>query len=236
MDKMPKIFAKVAVSPVHGVGIVATKEIPKGIEPIASSLNEQVPVRKKAIVDDPGISAEVKDYIFDKLNNEGEFIYLPKGGLYWRGLSTFINHSASPNVMTPDGLKTIITLRKIGKGEELFLDYGKMNRPKMKEYSLENEAKYLEHLRSVSMRLGRSTAPGAGVGIIALKDIKKGEKLSQLHSPGDFSEAWANSWHITHYLRQSRQANTASKDGGMTFEAVQDIKRGEELTIYREQK
>jgi SET domain-containing protein len=124
------IYCRIGISKVHGVGVIAIKDIPKGINPYQGIREEKyIEFTEKEIeLLDTEVRKMIKDFF---VIADGKTL-IPEDGLNSINISFFQNHSPNPNVTTLDG-ETFITLKEIKKGEELTYDYttsyGEENRP-----------------------------------------------------------------------------------------------------------
>ena len=66
----------------------------------------------------------VKDFFWFGKDGIG---WVPEKGIYGMGLSFYPNHSKKPNLERTNDNGDFITIRKIKKGEELFIDYDTYN-------------------------------------------------------------------------------------------------------------
>ncbi len=115
------VYCRVKPSPLHGVGVFAIRDIPKGTELFI--IPRRVEVITKAQLDSmpPGVSDLVKDFGCEVQGDA----HLYAIDLHAPPLCLFINHSESPNCeFVSDGVEDWTeTLRDIKAGEELFRDY-----------------------------------------------------------------------------------------------------------------
>ncbi len=127
------IYCKIGVSNVHGVGVIAIKDIPKGINPFVTLSKEKdkiITLSKDDIKDiHPNVCKILTDFFGDKKsNNYDVYAYGPN----YINISFYLNHSDNPNIDviedTESNYYSFITNRKIKKGEELFINYNKYNK------------------------------------------------------------------------------------------------------------
>jgi len=115
------LYVRVKKSDVHGVGLFAIRDIPKGVDPFQSIYQEKyVEFDKKELEHLP---KEVKKLIHDYCAEEENKVWIPEYGFNPTHLLRFINHSNAPNVKTVDDGTVFVTTRKIKKGEELLSNY-----------------------------------------------------------------------------------------------------------------
>ena len=126
LDNLNNTYCSFGQSKVHGVGVIAIRNIPKGIDPFPAIIKEQTfGITEKELESLPKeISIKIKD-IFVR-HNKTYFVY--NLGLNSMGVRFHVNHSKEPNIAVNErafisGYIPFITLRDIKKGEELFWDY-----------------------------------------------------------------------------------------------------------------
>jgi SET domain-containing protein len=114
------VYCRLGVSSVHGVGVFAIRDIPKGKEPFRCLLpRADIRLKEEELEDLPeAVKKQIKVFCYHK----GRYIYIPAFGLNVLDYALYVNHSKIPNVgMTRSGHYK--SLRPIHEGEELFLDY-----------------------------------------------------------------------------------------------------------------
>ena len=123
------IYCRIKSSKKHGVGVFAIRDIPKNSNPFKVS-NSECMKQRLINIDEKDINKlhpEVKKLINDFYHKENKVYSIPYKGLNSNDISFYMNTSNKPNI----GFKTIKncslvvfnTLRKIKKGEELFINY-----------------------------------------------------------------------------------------------------------------
>lgn len=111
-------------SPVHGNGVFALRDIPKGKRGLFSkNIGEWIKVERSEIDTLPQHSKElVETYcLFDE-----DYYYVPDYGFKVMDIVIFLNHSETPNIVSINDGEDFETLREIKSGEELFIDYGEI--------------------------------------------------------------------------------------------------------------
>ena len=116
-------YCRLAPSPIHGIGVFAIRNIPRGRNPFNTLPKYARPgyVRMTSVelaVLPPKLR-EMISALF--VPTDGE-MWLPTCGTNVVYLNSYLNHSTAPNLRTRDGF-TFIALRKISEGEELTADY-----------------------------------------------------------------------------------------------------------------
>jgi SET domain-containing protein len=121
-DLKTNVYCRLAVSKIHGVGVFAIRPIPQGVDPMAETRNVtfyELPVR--AIRDSENLTPAVKQLVKDLCPEEAGNYIIPDHSLNEIGLSYYLNHSETPNMVERDGY--FVTARDIAEGEELTVDY-----------------------------------------------------------------------------------------------------------------
>jgi SET domain len=108
----------------HGVGVVAIRPIPKGIDPFKNcdpggDLLEIPAAELDACVAPEEAKQMVRDFC---ALQEGVY-HAPNYGMDAIDKSFYLNHSKEPNMISPDHGETFIAARDITVGEELTADY-----------------------------------------------------------------------------------------------------------------
>ncbi len=155
-----EVLCKIGPSEIHGVGVFAIKDIPKGTELFKTS-NESMGERRVSgddIIDlseeelvnlDDGVVTMIKsNFVKSHLGSYS----LPEGGpneLFW---GYFLNHSSMPNLSfktdeeDKQGFVKFVSNRDIKKGEELTEDYGYLSKNKN---FLTEQFKFLERREAI---------------------------------------------------------------------------------------
>ena len=108
----------------HGVGVIAIRDIPKGIDPLknADPCGDVLEIPKSEL-DNCNAPEEAKNMVRDFCALQDGIYFVPDYGIDAITKFYFLNHSKTPNMHSPDKGETFITSRKIKKGEELTADY-----------------------------------------------------------------------------------------------------------------
>lgn len=107
---------------VHGIGVFAIKDIPKGCRTIFSQgVGEWIKLSYKEVEQLPEHSRNlVETYcLYDDEN-----YFVPNYGFKLMDLVLYLNHSAEPNVVSINDGEHFEALREIKTGEELLVNYG----------------------------------------------------------------------------------------------------------------
>jgi SET domain-containing protein len=115
-------WAHLQPSAIHGIGVFALRNIPKGCTTIFSkntggwiSLSfaevEQLPEHSRNFIE--------TYYLYDD-----EKYFIPDHGCKVMDMASYLNHSSAPNLISVNEGEYFESTRDIQKGEELFIDYG----------------------------------------------------------------------------------------------------------------
>jgi len=119
-------YCKIGVSKVHGIGVIAIRDIPKGVDPFLSlGSNNQFLCLTEEEVDT--LNKDIQDHLRSYyIRSEGTYPVLLKG-FNEVCIFGYMNHSDNPNmglyVKSVSELLPFVTLKNIKAGEELFWDY-----------------------------------------------------------------------------------------------------------------
>ncbi len=119
-------YCKIGVSAVHGIGVIAIRDIPKGTDPFLSlgSNNRFLCLTEEEINTlDKDIQDHLRSYY---IRTEGTYPVMAKG-FNEVCIFGYMNHSDNPNMglymKNESELLPFVTLKDIKAGEELFWDY-----------------------------------------------------------------------------------------------------------------
>ena len=112
------VYARLQASPLHGVGVFAIKDIPKGTYIFPEDDEELIWIHKRMLAD---LSAEERKLYDDFCIISGDLYGCPKS---FNTLTPawYFNESSAPNVEADKDYR-FYALRAITKGEELTVDY-----------------------------------------------------------------------------------------------------------------
>ena len=116
-----QIYITIKSSPVHGIGVFAIADIPKGCrEMFSRNVGEWIKLPVTEVESLPEHSRNlVETYcLFDT-----DHYYVPDYGFKVMDLVNYLNHSSSPNIISIKDGEEFEALRDIKAGEELFVDY-----------------------------------------------------------------------------------------------------------------
>ena len=126
------IYCKIGVSKIHGVGVIAIKDIPHNTNPF----NNLSTYKKEKIInltnnDLKYVNKNVVKILGDFFDGTGSGVYnILYEGPNYINISFYMNHSSNPNIIPVDipelsNFYSFITSRDIKEGEELTFDYTK---------------------------------------------------------------------------------------------------------------
>lgn len=126
LNNLKNTYCRIEKSKVHGVGVIAIRNIPKNTDPFFGVKEKKW--QKLEAQDLKKIDKEVLKMIDSFFVVEkNQTVYVPEDGLNGMDISFFLNNSKKPNVkIVGDGKKSalhFITAKKIKKGEELVVAY-----------------------------------------------------------------------------------------------------------------
>ncbi len=113
-----------APSPVHGLGVFALIDIPSGASDLFAPMTAEWPAVPLAEI--ARLPEHVRKLIDTYCLQDAGMAYLPPNGFTIIDLVVYLNHSDTPNLRQIDGGSSFVTLRDIAAGEELLIDYGKL--------------------------------------------------------------------------------------------------------------
>ena len=115
-----EVYCRLGISPVHGIGVFAIKDIPKGAKPLVSLIKiKEYSFSKKEINKLPAsVRKEIRMFCY---YDKDEYL-IPSIGLNAMNMAFYMNHSKTPNVKYLKN-NDIVALRQIKANEELFFYY-----------------------------------------------------------------------------------------------------------------
>ena len=115
-------YVMIKPSPLHGIGVFAIRDIPKGTKNIFSQgVGEWIKVSKEEV---DALPQHSKDLIENHCLFDEDHYFIPDYGFKLVDLVIYLNHSESPNVISLNEGEQFEALRDIATGEELLVDYG----------------------------------------------------------------------------------------------------------------
>ena len=115
-------YVMIKPSPLHGIGVFAIRDIPKGTKNIFSKgVGDWIKVSKEEI---EALPQHAKDLIENHCLFDEDFYFIPDYGFKLVDLVIYLNHSETPNVISLNEGEEFEAIRDIAAGEELLVDYG----------------------------------------------------------------------------------------------------------------
>lgn len=115
-------YVMIKASPVHGIGVFAIRDIPKGTKDIFSQgVGEWIEVSKEEV---EALPKHSRDLVENHCLFDDKSYFIPDYGFKLVDLVIYLNHSDTPNVVSINDGERFEAIRDIKVGEELFVDYG----------------------------------------------------------------------------------------------------------------
>jgi SET domain len=116
-------YCRLQPSKIHGIGVFAIREIPKGTNPF-KTLPKYADFGYVRIIQDEldALPPKLSDAIRALFIPTDGVMHIPNHGLNVIRLNSYLNHSVNPNMRTRNGYN-FVAVRKILVGEELTVDY-----------------------------------------------------------------------------------------------------------------
>lgn len=115
-------YVMIKASPVHGIGVFAIRDIPKGTQDIFSKgIGDWIEVSKEEV---EALPKHSRDLVENHCLFDEKSYFIPDYGFKLVDLVIYLNHSDRPNVVSINDGERFEAIRDIACGEELFVDYG----------------------------------------------------------------------------------------------------------------
>ena len=115
-------YVMIKPSPLHGIGVFAIRNIPKGTKDIFSQgVGDWIKVSKEEV---DALPKHSKDLIENHCLFDEDHYFSPDYGFKLIDLVIYLNHSDTPNVISLNEGEQFEAIRDIAVGEELLVDYG----------------------------------------------------------------------------------------------------------------
>lgn len=123
LKSLSDVWCRIGVTR-HGVGVIAIRDIPKGVNPFKNCdpFGDVLQVSEKEL-ETSTAPEEAKQLVRDFCALQEGVYFVPDYGIDAIDKSYFLNHSKKPNMVTHDKGEVFVTARKIKKGEELTANY-----------------------------------------------------------------------------------------------------------------
>ena len=114
------VYCKLGVSPIHGIGVFALRDIPKGTKPLNSMVSKKE--IKFSRIELKKVPSSVRKHLASFCLVEKGRVFAPEIGMNAVNLSIYLNHSKTPNLRFNE--KDVLeAMRDITRNEELTIDY-----------------------------------------------------------------------------------------------------------------
>ena len=115
-------YVMIKPSPLHGIGVFAIRDIPKGTSNIFSKgVGDWIKVSKEEV---DALPQHSKDLVENHCLFDEDHYFIPDYGFKLVDLVIYLNHSETPNVISLNDGEEFEAIRDIAIGEELLVDYG----------------------------------------------------------------------------------------------------------------
>ena len=115
-------YVMIKPSPLHGIGVFAIRDIPKGTKNIFSKgVGDWIKVSKEEV---DALPQHSKDLVENHCLFDEDHYFIPDYGFKLVDLVIYLNHSETPNVISLNEGEEFEAIRDIANGEELLVDYG----------------------------------------------------------------------------------------------------------------
>jgi SET domain-containing protein len=117
-----EIWVMLKPSPVHGIGVFAIRDIPKGCQTIFSRHQNdwvKLPIREVEQMPDHSRNLVETYCLYDEEN-----YYVPSYGFKIMDMVNYLNHSSTPNVRSVNDGEIFEAMEDIPAGTELLVNYG----------------------------------------------------------------------------------------------------------------
>ena len=115
-------YVMIKPSPLHGIGVFAIRDIPKGTKNIFSQgVGEWI---KLTLAEVESLPKNTRDLVENHCLFDEQFYFVPDYGFKLVDLVIYLNHSDTPNIISINEGEYFETITDIKEGEELLVDYG----------------------------------------------------------------------------------------------------------------
>ena len=115
-----EVYCKLGVSNIHGVGVFALRDIPKGTQPLKSMVSRKEKKFSRAELKE--IPSSVRKHLANFCLVDSGRVFVPEIGMNAINISVYLNHSKTPNLFF-NKQEVLEALRDIARSEELTIDY-----------------------------------------------------------------------------------------------------------------
>ncbi len=122
IDLQDHTYVMIQPSGIHGNGVFALRDIPKGCRDMFSKgVGEWIKITKTEV---EALPQHSRNLIETYCLWDDEHYFVPDYGFKVMDLVNYLNHSDAPNVISINDGEYFEAIKKIASGEELFIDYG----------------------------------------------------------------------------------------------------------------
>jgi hypothetical protein len=123
LESLNDVYCRLGIT-AHGVGLVAIRPIPQGVDPFkhCDPFGGVLRISEQSL-DEADAPEEAKNLVRDFCALQDGTYFVPDYGIDAIDKSYFLNHSRTPNMTSTDAGETFVTAREIAPGEELTADY-----------------------------------------------------------------------------------------------------------------
>ena len=93
---LSQVYCKLGVSPLHGIGVFALRDIPKGTQPLNSMVSKKE--IKFSRIELKKVPSSVRKHLASFCLVEKGRVFAPEIGMNAVNLSIYLNHSKTPNL------------------------------------------------------------------------------------------------------------------------------------------
>jgi SET domain-containing protein len=121
-DLQEHTYVMIQPSGIHGNGVFALRDIPKGCRDMFSKgVGEWIKITKAEV---EALPPHSRNLIETYCLWDDEHYFVPDYGFKVMDLVNYLNHSDDPNVISINDGEFFEAIKNIASGEELFIDYG----------------------------------------------------------------------------------------------------------------
>jgi len=121
LTDLKETYIMLKPSPVHGIGVFAIRDIPKGCRTMFSKDNGEWV--KVPIAEIEALPEASRDLVETYCLYDEEHYYVPDYGFKKMDLVNYLNHSAQPNVRSVNDGEFFEAISDIPAGQELLVNY-----------------------------------------------------------------------------------------------------------------
>ncbi len=123
-ELLEQTFVALKPSGIHGIGVFAICDIPKGCRTIFSK--DTGNWIQLSIAEVEQLPAHARNFVETYYLYDEEQYFIPEHGCKIMDMANYLNHSNTPNLVSVNEGEYFEALRNIKEGEELFINYGEI--------------------------------------------------------------------------------------------------------------